>query len=364
MKNTFGNNISVTLFGESHGEAIGALIDGLPAGIEIDREFIRSVLSQRRPQGEISTARREGDEFKILSGVFEDKTCGTPICIVIENTDTRSLDYSKTKGIARPSHADYAAHIKYAGFEDYRGGGHFSGRITAAVCAAGAIFLSILSKKGIEIGTHIKKCAGVCDREFLNLKEDIRSLKNAQFAVLDKAAGEKMTEKIKEAKNCGDSVGGILETAVVGIEAGVGEPFFDSTESLLSHAVFSIPAVKGIEFGAGFSICDMLGSEANDALFIKNGKIKTQTNNSGGINGGITNSMPIIFRTAIKPTPTISKEQKTVNLDTLEEVTLKAGGRHDPCIVHRARIVVDCVTAIVLADLLAGKNSIEWLGEK
>lgn len=364
MKNTLGNNVTVSIFGESHGAAIGALIDGIAPGIEIDTEYIKEILSLRRPSGDISTARKEADEFSILSGVFEGKTTGTPICIVIPNNDTKSKDYSKMQFTARPSHADFAANCKYHGFQDYRGGGHFSGRITAALCAAGAIFLSALSKKGIQIGTHIKKCAGISDRNFEALENDINELYKKEFAVLDNSKGNEMQEKIREAKSEGDSVGGVLETAVIGLPSGLGEPFFDSVESMLSHAIFSIPAVKGIEFGAGFGLSDMKGSEANDSFYIENGEVKIATNNNGGINGGITNGAPVIFKTAIKPTPTISKEQNTVDFKEMKEVILKAGGRHDPCIVHRARIVVDCITAIVISDILSGRYGTDWLGEK
>lgn len=364
MKNTFGNNVTVSIFGESHGEAIGALIDGIAPGIEIDTEYIKEILSLRRGNKDISTARNEADEFSILSGVFEGKTTGTPICIVIPNSDAKSKDYSEMQFTARPSHADYSANCKYHGFQDYRGGGHFSGRITAALCAAGAIFLSALSKKGIEIGTHVKKCAGISDRDFGILSDDIKALFKKEFAVLDDGKGLEMQEKIKEAKLEGDSVGGVLETAVIGLPEGLGEPFFDSVESLLSHAIFSIPAVKGIEFGAGFGLCDMKGSQANDPFYVENGKIKTTTNNSGGINGGITNGAPILFKTAIRPTPTISKQQNTVDFKEMKNITLAAGGRHDPCIVHRAKVVVDCMTAIVLSDILSGRFGTDWLCEK
>lgn len=364
MKNTFGNNISVSIFGESHGSAIGALIDGIAPGIEVDEDYIRAVLSLRRPVGAISTARQEMDDFSILSGVFEGKTTGTPICITIPNSDTRAKDYGQMKSIARPSHADFSAECKYHGFQDTRGGGHFSGRITAAVCAAGAILMSALCKKGIFIGTHIKKCAGVCDRDFNVYEDDIKALSKAQFAVLDENAAISMQEKIKEAKAEGDSVGGVLETAVIGLPAGLGEPFFDSVESLISHALFSIPGVKGVEFGAGFAISQMKGSEANDPFYIENKTVKTATNNSGGINGGITNGMPLVYRCALRPTPTISKEQNTIDFAKKENTTLSAGGRHDPCIVHRARIVADAMTAIVLSDLLAGRYGTDWLGEK
>ena len=361
MKNTFGNNISVTVFGESHGASIGAVLDGLPAGIEVNEDFIREVLSLRRPSGNISTPRQEADEFAIHSGVFNNKTTGTPICITIPNNNVKSKDYDELKGIARPSHADFTAHSKYNGFEDYRGGGHFSGRVTAGLCAVGAIVLSALKSKGIFIGTHIKSCAGIEDKNFENYLDDINALFKKQFATLSDVSEEKMKEAIEEARNEGDSVGGILETAVVGVPVGVGEPFFDSLESVISHAVFSIPAVKGIEFGLGFGFADKKGSEANDSFEICDGKVVTKTNNSGGINGGISNGMPIVFKTVIRPTPTISKEQNTVNFEKMENVILKAGGRHDPAIIHRARMVVDCVVAIAVADLLAGRYGTDWL---
>ena len=364
MKNTFGNNISVTLFGESHGEAIGAVLDGIAPGIAVDEAFIEAVLSRRRPVGAISTARQEPDRFSILSGVLNGKTTGTPICIIIPNKDIRSKDYSQMCFAARPSHADYTAQCKYHGYQDIRGGGHFSGRITAALCAVGAICISALKEKGIHIATHMKQIASVCDRDFANLDGDIAKLNEMDFAVLDDSKAKEMITAITEAKADGDSVGGILETAITGIPAGVGEPWFDSMESLLSHALFSIPAIKGVEFGAGFSMASMLGSQANDAFYAENGEIKTRSNNSGGINGGITNGMPIIFRCAVRPTPTLSKAQQTVDYKTGENTTLAAKGRHDPCIVHRARIVVDCVAAITLCDILTGRFGTDWLGAK
>ncbi len=363
MRNTFGNNVSVTIFGESHGKSIGAVIDGLCAGLEVNEEHINKILSLRRPAGAVSTARVEADEYEILSGVFCGKTTGTPICITIPNADTRSKDYSETKSLARPSHADYTAHVKYKGFEDYRGGGHFSGRITAALCAVGAIALSALEKKGIYVGTHIKSLGGILDRDFADLEKDINALCDMQFAVLDKCAEEQMQNEILKAKADGDSIGGMLETAIVGLPAGVGEPFFDSLESVISHAVFSVPGVKGIEFGLGFGVCDKRGSEVNDPFEISGGQVVTTTNNSGGINGGISNGMPVIFKTAMRPTPTLSKEQKTVDFEKMENAVLASRGRHDPCIVHRARVVVDCVVALSLCDLLAAQFGKDWLGE-
>ncbi len=364
MKNTFGNNLSVTLFGESHGSAIGIVIDGIAPGLDVDTEYIKKLLSLRRPSGNISTPRKEQDEFVIHSGVFEGKTTGTPICILIPNSDTRSKDYGDTRFLARPSHADFTANCKYGGFEDYRGGGHFSGRITAALVAAGGILLPALANKGIHIGTHIKKCAGVEDTDFCDLYADIKSLADKPFAVLSDSKGDEMQKRIEAAKAQGDSVGGMLETAVVGLPAGLGEPWFDTAEGLLSHALFSVPAIKGVEFGAGFALCDMHGSEANDSFYSEDGKIYTETNNSGGINGGITNGMPIVFRCAVRPTPTIGKPQQTVNMQTGENAQLLSTGRHDPCIVHRARIVVDCVTAITLCDMLTGRFGTDWLAKK
>ena len=361
MKNTFGNNLSITIFGESHGKAIGAVLDGIAPGIYIDEEFIKHQLTLRRPSGDISTQRREADEYEILSGVFEGKTTGTPICIVIPNNDTKSKDYSDIKSLARPGHADFTANEKYHGFEDYRGGGHFSGRITAALVAVGAILISALKNKGIYIGTHISRCAKLNDIEFSSYKDDIIKLANKDFPVLDDKIGEEMKNKILEAKAEGDSVGGILETAVIGLPAGVGEPFFDSVESMLSHALFSIPAIKGVEFGKGFAISDCMASEANDEFYMNGSKIETKTNNNGGINGGITNGMPIIFRTAVKPTPTISKPQNTVDFVKRENAIIEAKGRHDPAIIHRVRVVQDSVTALALADILIGRFSTDWL---
>ena len=361
MKNTFGNSVAVTLFGESHGEAIGAILDGLAPGIDIDTDYIAHMLTLRRPSGKISTPRQEKDAFRILSGVVNGKTTGTSIAILIPNENVKSGDYAQMATVARPSHADYTAQCKYHGYQDARGGGHFSGRITAALVAAGAICKCALEQKGIYIGTHVKKCAGISDREFGDLLQDVKSLSQKEFAVLEESSGEAMREAILAAAAEGDSVGGILETAIVGMPEGVGEPWFDSVESMLSHMMFSIPAVKGIEFGAGFGIADMRGSAANDPMKLDDGRIVTATNNNGGINGGITNGMPIVFRTAIKPTPTIFKPQNTVDFSTLTETVLEPKGRHDPAIVHRARIVQDAAAAIVLCDALALRFGTDWL---
>ena len=361
MKNTFGTSVAVTLFGESHGAYIGAVLDGLAPGIEIDEDYIRHMLTLRRPAGNISTPRQERDPFQIVSGVINGKTTGTPITILIPNQNVKSGDYTQMQTLARPSHADYTADCKYHGFQDARGGGHFSGRITAALVAAGAVCKRALEQKGICIGTHVKKCAGVCDREFGDLSADIRELNSKTFAVLDEAAGETMQQAILATAAEGDSVGGILETAVTGMPTGVGEPWFDTMESQLAHMLFSIPAVKGVEFGAGFAMADLRGSQANDPFRMEDGRVVTASNSSGGINGGITNGMPLLFRTAIKPTPTIFKAQDTVDFRSLTDAVLSPKGRHDPAIVHRARIVQDAATAIVLCDCLAMRYGTDWL---
>ena len=361
MKNTFGTSVAVTIIGESHGEFIGAVIDGLAPGIDVNEEYIKQMLFLRRPDGKISTPRKEKDEFRIVSGVKCGKTTGTPLTILIPNENVKLGDYSQMRCVARPSHADYTAECKYHGYQDTSGGGHFSGRITAALVAAGAVCRYALEQKGIYIGTHVKKCAGIQDRDFENLMEDINSLNNKTFAVLNDACEEDMVDAILKASEDGDSVGGVLETAVCGMPEGVGEPWFDSVESLLSHMMFSIPAVKGIEFGAGFDIADMKGSDANDQMRLQDGKVVTVTNNNGGINGGITNGMPVIFRTAIKPTPTIFKPQNTVDFKNMAEVILEPKGRHDPAIVHRARVVQDAACAIVMCDALSLRYGTDWM---
>ncbi len=365
MKNVFGSAVTVTLFGESHGAGIGVVVDGLAPGLPVDEELIRHRLTLRRPAGKISTARREQDEFHIISGVYKGRTTGTPVAIVIPNQDTRSGDY--TTSVARPGHADYTAQCKYHGAQDGRGGGHFSGRITAALVAAGALVYPALRDRGIEIGTHIARCAGVSDASFDlpvpdqtdALRVQLNDLNGQTFAVLDKDAGERMVAAIDAARLDGDSVGGVLETAIVGLPAGLGEPWFDSMESLLSHGLFSIPAVKGVEFGEGFGFADLRGSEANDAMRMKGGRVVTRTNHNGGIGGGITNGMPVVLRCVVKPTPSIVKTQQTVDFIQGENVDYPGKGRHDPCIVHRARVVVDSICALVIADLLTQRYGTE-----
>ena len=361
MKNSFGNQITVTLFGESHGEMIGAVIDGLAPGIAVDFDAINDKLTKRRPSGRISTSRRESDDYKIVSGILRGVTTGTPLTILIPNESTRSCDYSALENTPRPGHADYAATCKYHGYEDKRGGGHFSGRITAALVAAGAVIGAALEKKGIRIGTHISYLCGIRDRGFENYSEDISLLNNRTFPVLDTVSEDEMKAVIESAATAGDSVGGILETVICGVPAGVGEPWFDSVEGCLSHILFSVPGIKGVEFGAGFASANMCGSEMNDAFITDGKKIATKTNNNGGINGGITNGMPILLRCAVKPTPSIYKKQRTVNLSDMTECQLEIGGRHDPAIIHRARAVVDAVCAIAIADLLTVRYGSDYL---
>ena len=360
MKNTFGQHLAVTLFGESHGAAIGAVVDGLCPGLPVDEDNIRRMLQLRQPGGGISTARKEKDMYEILSGVLDGVTTGTPLTILIRNQDTKSGDYAQMQALMRPGHADYPAQCKYHGYQDTRGGGHFSGRITAALVAAGAICHSALGSKGIRIGTHISRCAGISDRPFEDLTQDIARLSTALFPVLSDTRGEEMQKAILAAKAEGDSVGGVLETAVVGLPAGVGEPWFDTFEGQLAHILFSVPAIKGVEFGDGFGLADMKGSQANDALRYEGGRVVSETNHGGGIGGGITSGMPVIFRCAVKPTPSIAKAQNTVDIQKKENATLEIKGRHDPAIVHRARIVVDAVTAIAIYDMLAGRFGTDY----
>ncbi len=362
MKNTFGSSIALTLFGESHGDMIGAVLDGLAPGIAVDEAYIAQQLLLRRPQGKTSTARQEPDPFQIVSGVYQGRTTGTPVCILIPNLNVKSADYTDLGDLARPGHADLTARFKYHGFEDRRGGGHFSGRLTAPLVAAGSIILAALKNKGIVIGTHIKKCAGIEDRDFCDLQTDISLLNQKSFAVLDGDKENEMVHAIEAAAAEKNSVGGILETAVTGLPAGIGEPWFDTLEGVLAHALFSIPAVKGVEFGAGFGFSDLTGKDANDIFCNKEGSLVSLTNQNGGVNGGISNGMPLMFRCAVKPTPSIGLPQQTIDMETGENATIEIKGRHDPAIVHRARVVVDSIAALVLGDQLALRYGTDWLG--
>lgn len=361
MKNTIGDNLTLTLFGESHGAFIGAVLDGVAPGIKVDDEFIKTQLSRRRPQNKIETARVEADEYIIASGVFNGYTTGAPLAIIIPNQNVKSKDYDELKNIARPSHADYAAYVKYHGFVDYRGGGHFSGRITAPIVALGSIIIKALEQKNIYIGTHILRCGNVKDQNFLGTAEELKILNNKNFPVLSDIEEDVKTEILKCAQT-GDSIGGILQTEIVGLPAGLGDPWFSSVEGKLSNALFSIGGIKGVEFGLGFGFGDKTGSNSNDAFYIEDGIVKTQTNNNGGINGGITNGMPVVFNCAVKPTPSISLPQETIDFVKKENVSLSIKGRHDPAIIRRMAVVIDSITALVVADLLTTKYGIDFLG--
>jgi len=356
MSGIWGKSIKVSIFGESHGKAIGISIDGLKAGILLDIDYIRREMQRRAPgNNEFSTPRKEEDEFEILSGFFEGRTTGTPLCAVIYNTDRKSGDYSKLKNIMRPSHGDYTGYVKYSGFNDYRGGGHFSGRLTAPLVFAGAVCRKLLENRGIVIGSHIKSIGEVQDELFNPVGVEpgtLEVLRSKAFPVMNAKSEDSMKELIARAKEKKDSVGGVIETVVAGIEPGIGEPFFDSVESTLAHLVFSIPGVKGLEFGAGFDIARMYGSKANDEYYMEGEKVKSYSNNNGGILGGITNGMPLIFRIAIKPTPSIGRLQRTINIEKKENAEIEVQGRHDPCIVPRAVPVVEAVTAIALLELI------------
>ena len=360
MKNTLGDNLKLTIWGESHGKAIGAVLDGVCAGVKVDEEFIKYQLTKRRPKGKMETARVEEDNFHILSGVFNGYTTGEAISLIIENNNVKSKDYSDIASIARPSHADYVAYEKYNGFNDYRGGGHFSGRITAVIVACGAILINALKEKGIYIGTHIKKCANVTDRDFDNVLEDIKQLNDKMFPVLNNIEDDivKVCEKIALEL---DSIGGTLQTAIYGLPVGLGDPWFSSVEGKIANGLFGIGGIKGIEFGEGFNFANLKGSTANDEFEVKNNKVITKTNHNGGVNGGITNGMPVVFNCAVKPTPSIGKIQNSVNFKTKENTKLEIKGRHDPAIIRRIAVVIDSVVAIVICDLLKSKYGDNFL---
>lgn len=358
---TLGDMVTLTLAGESHGPAVAAILSGLPAGIPVDCGFIKAQLEKRRGIPEAATERREPDDFEILSGVFGGFTDGAPITVVIRNKSADSAAYERDK--IRPGHADYTAFCKYHGYQDYRGGGHFSGRISAAVVAAGAIAEYALRLLGISVGTHILRLGEVFDRPFSESEglNDLLLLDKAEFAVLDEEAGERMKAAVSAAKTEGESLGGILETKIIGLPEGLGEPWFGGIEGEISRGIFGIPAIKGIEFGAGFGLAAMKGSEANDEFCLDAfNHIVTETNNCGGVLGGISDGMPVIFRCAVKPTPSVAKEQKTVDMSTMEETKIKITGRHDPAIAARAAVIVDSVTAICLCDLYTKRFGSDW----
>ncbi len=362
MKSSIGEKIRLSVFGESHGPAIGAIVEGLPAGHKIDTDFMLAQMSRRAPgKDKTATARRESDTPEILSGVQDGVTTGAPLALIIRNSDTISKNYDNLKIKPRPSHADYAAFVKYGGYNDVRGGGHFSGRLTAPIVAMGAICRSILKEKGITVGGHILNIGGVEDTSFdaVNVnKEELERLSSELFALNNPEAEEKMRQRIEAARMDCDSVGGMVELAVVGMPAGAGNPMFRGVENVLSGILYGIPAVKSVEFGLGTDFAAKNGSEVNDQMYFEGDNAFCYTNNCGGITGGITNGMPIIIRVALKPTPSIAKEQKTVNLETGENDTLKIVGRHDPCIVPRALPALEAALAIGIADILAEDNKL------
>lgn len=352
MSSTYGENLRLTIFGQSHSPAVGMTLEGVPAGIRIDTEELRRFLARRAPgHNSISTARSEADIPEFLGGIFNDVTCGAPIAAIIRNTDTHSKDYDELKRIPRPGHADLTAEIKYHGAQDHTGGGHFSGRLTAPLCIAGGICMQILEREGIEIISRIYSIKDITDEGCL-----VSSTAGKDFPTVSDESGRKMTALIEKTKADGDSVGGIIECIVKGLPAGLGDPVFDGMENRIANAVFGIPAVKGIEFGKGFEAARLYGSENNDEFIVMDGKIVTKTNNAGGILGGITNGMPLEFKVAFKPTPSIAKEQKSVDITANRETTLQIKGRHDPCVAVRAVPVVEAAAAIAVYDA--------WLGRK
>ena len=356
MSSTYGENLKLSIFGQSHGAAIGMTLDGIPAGLPVDLDQLQDFLNRRAPgQNDWSTPRKEEDRPDFLSGIVEGFTCGAPLAAVIQNKNTRSGDYSNLKDIPRPGHADYTAQIKYGGFQDAAGGGHFSGRLTAPLCIAGGLCKQWLAQQGIHVGAHILAIGECGDLYFDPMDPELESV-GSQFPVLDEEAGRAMREFIAEARAAGDSVGGIIECAITGLPAGIGEPMFGGVESRIAQIVYGIPAVKGVEFGIGFDCACVPGSQSNDNFTVVDGKVVTETNNAGGIQGGITNGMPIIFTTAFKATPSIACAQQSVNTKTMEVVPLEIKGRHDPCIVPRAVPVVEAAAAIAIYDLILGNT--------
>ncbi len=353
MSSMMGNKIKISVFGQSHSKAIGVVIDGLPAGKKIDMEKVVAFMERRAPgRNAYSTKRFETDKPEILSGLVNDTTCGAPLCMVIYNENQKSADYNNIMDTPRPSHADYSAYIKHNGFNDVSGGGHFSGRLTAPLCFAGAVCMQILEDMGVKVQAHILSIKDVKDDNFNPINVENYNIDKKEFPVINDNQGEQMKIEIEKARIQCNSVGGVVECAINGVKAGFGDPMFDGVENQLAKNIFGIPAVKGIEFGNGFEATTLYGSENNDELCIENGEVRTKTNNAGGINGGITNGMPILFNVAIKPTPSISQKQNSVSLKDKTEKELEIVGRHDPCIVPRAVPVVEAVTAITILDII------------
>lgn len=353
MSSSFGTVLKVSMFGQSHSRGIGAVVDGLPSGEAIDMERVKAFMRRRAPGNAAhSTARREPDEPVVYSGLVDGRTCGAPLMALIENADQRSGDYDALRDTPRPGHADYTARVKYGDSADLSGGGHFSGRLTAPICFAGAAALQVLERRGVAVRARIFEIAGIRDAE-----GDLAGVTDKEFPVIDDRAGVMMREAIERARLDGDSVGGVVECAVDGVPKGVGEPMLDGVESVLSRLMFAIPAVRGVEFGAGFTAARMRGSAHNDAFVLEDGQIRTATDHHAGILGGITTGMPIVFRVAFKPTASIAKPQRTVNLAENREVTIQVGGRHDPCVVPRAVPVVEAMAALGILDLMMVANS-------
>lgn len=355
MSSTFGNALKITIFGQSHAPAIGVCMEGFPAGFTPDLDELNAFLARRAPgQGAYTTARREPDRPEFLAGLVRGHTCGAPVTAIIRNTDTRSGDYAAFTDVPRPSHADYPAQVKWQGAQDSAGGGHFSGRLTAPLCIAGGLCLQYLHARGIEITAHIERIGTAQDRRFTPTQPE--PLAKAKLPVLDPDSAEAMLAQIAAAKAEGDSVGGCIECAVTGLPAGLGSPMFGGMENRLAQILFGIPAVKGVEFGSGFACAGMRGSEHNDPYFMQDGAVRTRTNHAGGILGGLTTAMPLIFRVAIKPTPSIARPQESVSLQRGEDTVLEIHGRHDPCIVPRAVPCVEAAAAIAILDALLEEN--------
>lgn len=352
MSSMYGENLRMSVFGQSHAPAIGMTLDGIPAGLPVDMTALQAFLARRAPgQNGFSTTRKEADTPEFLCGISDGFTCGAPVTAIIRNTNTRSGDYDNLRDCPRPGHADYTAQIKYGGYQDAAGGGHFSGRLTAPICIAGGLCIQWLAQKGIRVGAHIASIAGISDMPFDMTDPQIDAV-GKEFPVLDTEAGEAMGNAILEAKSAGDSVGGVIECAVTGLPAGLGDPMFDGVENRIAGVVFGIPAVKGLEFGLGFGLSAMRGSLSNDPFIMSNGEVRTATNNCGGILGGITDGMPLIFRAAVKPTPSIATCQRSVSLSQKAEQELIVKGRHDPCIVPRAVPVIEAAAAIAVMDMI------------
>lgn len=358
MANSLGNKIKLTIFGESHGPAIGGVLDGLPSGILIDEQKIQDRLKLRQGIASISTPRREEDQVEFLSGVFQQHSTGGAITFIIRNQNTISKDYSNIQFTPRPSHSDYPAYVKYHGFQDYRGGGQFSGRLTAVIVVAGTICQMVLDQHQIMVAAHLQQIGDLHDDPFdlEHIQQQIERLKDQDFPTINPQIRQPMIACIEDVRKHQDSIGGIVETAIVNVPVGLGEPLMDSFESQLAHGLFSIGAIKGIEFGLGFGYASQKGSQVNDAYHLDRRKIQTLSNHNGGIVGGMSNGMPIIFRCVVKPTPSIGLPQSSVNVQTLQETTLTIHGRHDPCIAHRARVVIEAMSSFVVLDLLLQGN--------